>query len=216
MVILNQLNISKDAKTLYINFEVPEGAYFDNVYLDSISIITADKVSQESPNTPSTQFIYKKTYDTQEDKDSALVIDVPALNAAFLNTQDGEPIDSTKPYATVAFDNTDFSKKLFFVYIKTTPVPLNTPCELSDDYTVGVVFDTTVYYQKVMDYSKELIKCCSIPTAFTDFVLRWEAYKAAVETKHYLKAIEFYNLLFKEATSGTLSNGTTKSCGCHG
>lgn len=200
---------------MYINFEVPEGSYFENVYLDSIYIVTSDKVSQQSPDTPPEEFIYKKTYDTTEDKSDILTLKNSDFNAAFNKTNSHkEPIDPTLPYATIPFAGTDLSNNLFFVYIKTTPVPANTPCELSDDYTVGVVFDITKYYQKVMEYTKELTKCCDIPLAFTDFVLRWEAYNAAVETKHYLKAIDFYNLLFNVA-DGHFS-GTTKSCGCHG
>lgn len=53
MILFDQLRISDDGKRLYINAHVNKADYFANVYIDSIVIMTADKVSETAPGTVS-------------------------------------------------------------------------------------------------------------------------------------------------------------------
>ena len=204
MILFDQLRISDDGQRLYINAHVNKADYFKNRYIDSVVIMTADKVSETAPGTPTSDYIYKKEIEGNV-KELDLVL---------------TPLDFTKSWETdpkaIAFNRADMSNTLFFVYIKCKGTPGEcTPCRLDEEITLGVVFDENVLYQRVMDYTKELVADCSIPTEFTDFILLWNAFKAAIETEHYVAAIKFYNKLFGVVRSG-YSNNIIKTCGCNG
>lgn len=204
MIIWNQLRISDDGKRMYINAHVNGASYFDKITIDSIVIMTGDKVSETDPGTPTSDYIYIKKFDN-DTKEINLVL---------------TPSDLSKSWETdanaIAFNRADMSKTLFFVYIKCKGTPEScTPCTLDEQTTLGVVFDENILHQKVMDYTKELVADCSVPTAFTDFILLWYAFKSAIETEHYIPAIKFFNMIFEEVGKGT-SSRTYKSCGCHG
>jgi hypothetical protein len=204
MIIWNQLRISDDGKRMYINAHVNGASYFDKITIDSIVIMTGDRVSETDPGTPTSDYIYIKKFD-DDTKEINLVL---------------SPSDLSRSWETdanaIAFNRADMSKTLFFVYIKCKGTPDScTPCTLDEQTTLGVVFDENILHQKVMDYTKELVADCSVPTAFTDFILLWYAFKSAIETEHYIPAIKFFNMIFEEVGKGT-SSRTYKSCGCHG
>lgn len=204
MILFDQLRISDDGQRLYINAHVNKADYFKNRYIDSVVIMTADKVSETAPGTPTSDYIYKKEIEGNV-KELDLVL---------------TPLDFTKSWETdpkaIAFNRADMSNTLFFVYIKCKGTPGEcTPCRLDEETTLGVVFDENVLYQRVMNYTKELVADCSIPTEFTDFILLWNAFKAAIETEHYVAAIKFYNKLFGVVRS-SYSNNIIKTCGCNG
>lgn len=204
MILFDQLRISDDGQRLYINAHVNKADYFKNRYIDSVVIMTADKVSETAPGTSTSDYIYKKEIEGNVKKLDLVLT----------------PLDFTKSWETdpkaMAFNRADMSNTLFFVYIKCKGTPVEcTPCRLDEETTLGVVFDENVLYQRVMDYTKELVADCSIPTEFTDFILLWNAFKAAIETEHYIAVIKFYNKLFGVVRSG-YSNNIIKTCGCNG
>lgn len=203
MVIFDQLRISEDGKYFYINAHVNEASYFDNVYIDTITIMTSDKVSETDPGSPTKDYIYKKTMD-----DYTKEINLVLTAADFIKVWE---IDVN----AMAFKQADMSNTLFFVYIKCKGTPdASTPCTLDKEITLGVTFDESVLYQKVMDYTKSLADSCCVPTGFIDFILLWNAFKAAVNTEHYIAAIKFFNQLFGVIDKSSI--GITKTCGCHG
>ena len=204
MVLFDQLRISDDGQRLYINVHVNKADYFKNMYIDSVVIMTADKVSETAPGTPTSDYIYKK-----EIEGNVKELDLVLTSLDFTKSWETDP-------KAMAFNKADMSNTLFFVYIKCKGTPGEcTPCRLDEETTLGVVFDENVLYQKVMDYTKELVADCSVPTEFTDFILLWNAFKAAIETEHYVAAIKFYNKLFGVVRSG-YSNNIIKTCGCNG
>lgn len=193
-VIFDQLRISDDGRRMYINAHVNTAKYFKDIYLDSLTIITADKVLETSPTVPSEDFVYRKEFEGNQ-KEFALVL---------------QPVDFNE-----SFSGTTMGNSLFFVYVKVkgTPDPC-TPCTLDEEVTLGVTFDEGLLYQKVMQFTKELADDCQIPVAFTDFILLWNAFKASVETDHFIPAIKYYNMLFDR--SNGVSVEPFKPCGCHG
>ena len=193
-VIVDQLRISDDAKRMYLNLHVNKAEYFDDIYLDSITIMTADKVSETNPSEPTEDYIYKKVFDGNQ-KEADLVLLPTDFNESFMKK--------------------DFSKDLFFVFIKIkgTPDPC-TPCRLDEEITLAVTFDEEMLYQKVMGFTKDLADDCQVPVGFADFILQWNAFKAAIETEHYIPAIKFWKMMFFDANSS--SGITTKPCRCHG
>lgn len=204
MIIFDQLRISDDGKRMYINAHVNKADYFNDIYIDSIVIQTAGKVSETDPGLPTSDYVYIKKAE-ENAKELNLVLEASDLSRSWES-------DSK----AIAFGRGDMSKTLFFVYIKCKGTPGScTPCRLDEETTLGVVFDENVLHQKVMDYTKELVADCSIPSAFIDFILLWNAFKSAIETEHYIPAIKFFNMMFEEVGKSCQSR-IIKTCGCNG
>lgn len=204
MILFDQLRISDDGQRLYINVHVNKADCFKNMYIDSVVIMTADKVSETAPGTPTSDYVY-----TKQIEGNVKELDLVLTSLDFTKSWETDP-------KAMAFNRADMSNTLFFVYIKCKGTPGEcTPCMLDEETTLGVVFDENMLYQRVMDYTKELVADCNIPTEFTDFILLWNAFKAAIETEHYVAAIKFYNKLFGVVRSG-YSNNIIKTCGCNG
>lgn len=201
-VIFDQLRISDDGSKMYVNAHVNKASFFDNVYIDSITIMTSDRVSETAPGTPTEGYIYYQKIDGNE-KELNLVL----TPTDFIRKWESDP-------KAMAFKRSDMSNTLFFVYIKTKNAPdVCTPCLLDEETNLAVTFDENILYQRVMDYTKDLVKDCAVPTGFIDFILLWNAFKASIETEHFVAAIKFFNILF-----GTMDGRITdiKDCGCHG
>lgn len=216
-VIFDQLRISDDGHKLYINAHVNTADYFTNVFIKNITIITADKVSETAPYIPTSDYIYRKDMgESSTLKELNLVIDKGVLDAAYANTDaEGDPIHEG-PTARIPFESSDFSSHLFFVYIGVVGEPGEcTPCALDKEYSLGITFDENLLYQRVMQFTKSLADDCQIPVGFTDFILLWNAFKASIETEHYIPAVKYYNMLFDKSSSAA-SFRTSKPCGCHG
>jgi hypothetical protein len=228
MVQFEQLRVSDDGKKLYIDIHVNKASYFENVYIDSITIIDANSkekdctskdytgISETNPYTPNNNFIYKQTVSGNE-KELHLVLSKADFDAAFTNTNSsGNAINNSKPYAKLAFSKTDFSDSLLFVYVTCKGVNDDcTPCVLdSSKPTIGVTFDEKLLYQRVMCLTKQLADSCNIPKKYIDFILLWNAFKASVETEHFIPAIKYWQMLFEYST--IVNTVTTKGCGCHG
>lgn len=199
MIIFAQLKVSDDGNKLFINAYVNKADYFKDIYIDSVTIMTADKVSENAPELPSTDdegnpvdYIYYKKFE-EDTKYVDLVL-------------------SANDFLTLK--TSDISQTLFFVYIKCRGISTEcTPCTLDELTTVGVTFDDKVLYQKVMNYTKSIADTCNTPTGFMDFILLWNAFKASIETDHYITAIKYWNMLFGKDKEISISY---KDCGCNG
>lgn len=210
MVLFDQLRISDDGQKMYINVRVNPAEYFENIYLDKITIMTADKVSDIAPELFTEEYIYQTVFDDEDVKEANLVLRASDFNERFTKTT--------------------LSKDLFFVYVtcKGVPDPC-TPCRLDEMTTVGVTFDFALLHQRVMNYTKQLVGNCTVPQGFTDFILLWNAFRSAVETEHFIPAIKFYNMLFGIGDERVTRDGSHspyggvegvvhsgRGCGCHG
>jgi hypothetical protein len=192
MVIFDQLRISDNGKVLYLDAHVNKASYFDNIYIERIVIQTQDQVSEADPLSPGDSNVYDVTVTPTK------VVHY-ALNAS---------ADFKTSLGTL-------SNKLLFVYIICNGCPdACTPCRLDERTTLGVTFDEALLYQQVMGYTKELTNSCKMPQDFVDFILNWNAFKASVETEHYIPAIKFWEMLFGKGNA--FAYKTTKPCGCHG
>lgn len=229
MVVFDQLRISDDGKSLYIDAHINLADYFENAFIESITIMTADKVSETASELTTEKYIYKKTFEGDV-KDIHLILGKADFDAAFINVDsEGSPIDTDKPVGKIPYQKDSFSNELFFVYVKGRwdGVPDEClPCSLTSLTTLGVTFDESILYQKVMDYTRQLADSCTIPQGFTDFILLWNAFKASVETEHFVPAIKYYNMIFGRDEKGSpygpygsydsASGIIRKPCGCHG
>lgn len=202
-ILFDQLRISDDGKKVYIDIHVNKAECFDNMYLDSITIMSADQVSETEPNLPTEKYLYYKKFDDGL-KEYSLRLTANDFERRW-------ETDASK----IAFKEKEIQKTLFFVYVRTKGTPCdNVPCTLDELTTLGVTFDKNLMYQQVMNYTRELADDCNIPVGFTDFILLWHAFKAAIETDHFIPAIKFWRKLFGEEHLAV--RGLTRNCGCHG
>lgn len=348
MVTIDQLRISDDGKNLYLDAHINKASYFDNVYMDKVTILTEDQVSELDPLSFGSDYIYQEEVAASGDveqlydkpvvlserqltkkatgdggwmidfsakleatsnaislifsgKFSAFGDSTPVLlvtNADYSASQGtdggnvlfkvygtlydneydpGHPIyrftgkgdvrdnsilkfylyktnsdgthtlvrlDETDdinflhfyymPYSNVKvegkkevhlvlsindfnekFKAKDMTENMFFVYITATGTPASdTPCRLDEMTTLGVTLDYGLIYNNALCYTRELADSCNVPMGFIDFIMNYEALRLAVETEHYLVAIDHFNWL---KNNGCAGNGTiTKGCGCHG
>lgn len=124
--------------------------------------------------------------------------------------------DNSKPVALNSFDTLDLSSHMFFVYIETEGTPTSdVPCTLDEPVTLGVTFDYGTMFNQAMNYTKELINDCQVPQDFINYMLTYDALKLAIETDHYVPAIQFWKNLTQGSYFGN-SGYSTKPCGCHG
>jgi len=234
MVIFSQLRISDDGKKMYINFHVNSASYFKDVTLESVTVISALsdngelQISETDCTPPTDNYIYKKVYE-EGIKEDYIVLDSTILDEAFVNTDSQGEAKHEGATAKAAFLGESFSNNLYFVYVKCTiPEESLNPCvpcsSASAMTTLGVTFDESEFYQKVMQFTKDLGADCTIPKGFTDFILLWNAFKASVETEHYIPAVKYYQILFdkgiySQSTNVSYNSSTgviNKPCGCHG
>ena len=195
MIIYDQLRISDDGKRLYINAHVNKASLFEGTTIEKLCICLGSKVYETTTIDPECNgVIYSKDYEEgTKEINEVISIDDPSL----------------------LYNKTTF-KDLLFVYVKCAGIPEDASCYVSVcDYVLGVVFDENLLYQRVMGYTKELANDCQMPLDFMDFILLWNAFKASIETEHYIPAIKYYNMLFDE-TKDNASYTTYKTCGCHG
>ena len=191
MIIFDRLQISNDGRLLYLDIHVNQATLFDNIYIDKVVIQTSDQVSEADPLSPGDSYIYQQVVDGNT-KELHL-----ALNA---NTDFETTLDT-------------LSNKLLFVYVVCKGIPdACTPCRLDEMTTLGVTFDDSLLYQQIMQYTNELSQDCETPKGFIDFILLWNGFKAAIETEHYIPAIDFWKKMFDKKNSLI----TSKPCGCHG
>ena len=204
MIVYDQLRVSDDGKQLYIDAHVSLASCFDGVTIQSLYICLGSQVYETLTIDPeSNGYIYKKEYREN----------VREIHECISIEDD-----------SLVYNKTSFSKDLFFVYVGCNTVPEGCECYASiGKYVLGVTFDENLLYQKVMQFTKALADDCNIPVAFTDFILLWNAFKASVETEHYIPAIKYYNMLFGMDVEGNsygaydkTSGMIHKLCGCHG
>lgn len=190
MVIFDKLVLSDDRTKLLIDAHISDASYYDDRFIEGVYIDTQETVLEHFDN-PSDNPIY--TYK-------------PEINVKERTVH----LEITK--AMMPTFTGDFSKTLFFVFIKTKGTfPSNTPCGQDNPYTLGVTFDEALVYNKVMQYVKEVSKDCEIPKGFIDLILRLETLKISLKTKHYAQAEKMFNLLISN-----IESKQTVTCNCNG
>lgn len=188
MIIFNTLSIT-EGKNLNIKVAVTDLEYYKDITLKKITICTEGQISETNPEDYGEDFVYQKELSGKEYADT--------LCAELFNEK---------------YTEHSLSGHMFFIFIECQGTPAaNTPCGMDNMTTLGVIFDSEILYKIAMNYTKELANTCIIPQYFKDFILKYNAFKFALNTGHYLVAIKFFKDLINSATSPI-----TKPCGCHG
>ena len=178
MVQFNELRINPEGTKLIIDVSVKNSSYYNNVYIDSISIDTQDTFSTSGP---SSSKIYTKTLEGNN-KSIKLELGIGDIVPSLL-------------------DN------MFFVWVKTKGTPsADTPCGEDNTLILGVTIALYPLYQKAFGYIKELEKKCVTPKGFIDFILQLKALQLAIRTGHYTQAIKYWEKFFKGKIEETITN----------
>ena len=187
MIEFKELRVTPDGKTLIIDAAVKDLSYYDNVYIDSLTIDTQDTYS-ESGSSTNPLFHYEVSSVSDENKKRIRL----ELNSSVL----GKPITGN----------------MFFVYITVKGTPAaDTPCGLDNVTTLGVTADLYPFYKSSINHMKELENECEPSKNFIDSLLRFKAFELSIRTGHYTQAIKCWNKFFKEVKSNTVNT----ICRCH-
>lgn len=198
MVTIDQLRISEDGKTLYLDAHVSEAKYFDNVYLDKITILTEDQISELDPLSYGDDYVYQGDVETISSSTNVKEIHLVLCTLDF----------------NEKFCKKTFSDNMFFVYISCKGTPAyDTPCGMDEMTTLAVVLDYKLIFDNAMCYTKEFANTCDIPMSFIDFILNYEALKISISTGHYLSAIERFRWMKSNGCAGGKAI-TARGCGC--
>ena len=168
MVQFNELRINPEGTKLIIDVSVKDSVYYENVYIDTISIDTQDTFIDSGPSS----------------------------NVAYTNTLAGNN-KSVRLELGIGDLLPSLLDNMFFVYIRTKGTPAaNTPCGMDNITTLGVVSNLYPLYQHAFSYIKELSDTCSIPKNFINYILQYKAFELAVKTGHYTEAIKYWKRFF--------------------
>lgn len=188
MIEFKELRVTPDGKTLIIDVAVKDLSYYDDVYIDSLTIDTQDTYSESGLST-NPIFYYEVASVSDKNKKRIRL----ELNSSVL----GKPITGN----------------MFFVYITVKGTPAaDTPCGLDNVTTLGVTADLYPFYKSSINYMKELENECEPSKNFIDSLLRFKAFELSIRTGHYVQAIKYWNKFFKEVRSNTVNT----ICRCHG
>ena len=197
MVIFNECRIDKEGKHLIIDVSIDNLLYYENIYLESITIDTDETFIE---NGPSSNPIYRRKLSISSG--SSLVPEV-----------------STKPrnirlkltYRELSLNTLD--NNILFVYIGVGGVPdPDTPCGMDNKYSVAVAVNMRPIYNKPMSFIKELEETCTASKGFIDMILRFKAFELSLKTGNFTTAIKQWDKLLKNKGIVVLNRG----CDCNG
>lgn len=189
MVHFNELKITPNGKHLIIDVSVLNESYYDNVYLDSIVIDNQDTFTD---NGPSSTPIYEYTIPDQISK-----LTKKSVSPKHVRLNLGEIELGTL-------------NGLYFIYVRTKGMPSpETPCDMDNVTTLGVVTNMYPFYHKAIGFIRELASNCIVPQGFIDYILRLKALELAVKTGNYTDAVKYFNNFFSGKAAVK-----TGGCGC--
>lgn len=164
MIEFNKLIIIPYNKGLYIDCQIMDMPYFEDVYLDKIIIDTQDTYTSSGPSKVP---VYSKTI---EGNTKSIQLTVP----------DTELLVSP-------------NETIFFVYVtaKGTPKP-ETPCGLDMTVAMAACVDSYSIYRIALNYLSEAYESCSIPKHLIDFILRYKAFQISLKTRDFPLAISYW------------------------
>lgn len=103
------------------------------------------------------------------------------------------------------------SDDLLFVWVLTTDVPEDSPCNMRATIGLRVVYNKWKIYSDSMNYIKT-IDNCNPSLEMINYMLRLMAFKMSLEAGNYLQAIKYWNEFFNMKYKDCI----IRRCGCNG
>lgn len=168
MVQFNELRITHDKNNLIIEVQVIDHEFYENVYIDSISI---DNQRTYLGKQPSEDVVY--TYEHPEDSNDKLL------------------------RLTISSEELPLIGNLFFVYVTTKGAPhVDTPSDLANVRTLDVVTDLQPIYEAVLKIASQVEETCDGDDKLVDLILKINALDLTLKTSNYPLAIKYWNKYF--------------------
>lgn len=217
MIKINEARIMPEGDCMIIDVQIHNLEYYDNVYLDSITIDTQDTYIH---NGPSQNPIYHNELGGLENK----IYSVPEhKNCNPVETEEDNKYcftqkDIEKGYKSIRLVlnkqdllNTDLNNNMFFIYItaKGTLSP-NTPCGYDTNKIMIALVNLYPIFHKSVCLLKQLNNRCDIPKELIQFILQVKAIDIAIKAGQYPIALEHWKIL-----KGKNSIKNNK-CNCNG
>jgi len=205
MIVFDELRVTNDAQTLVIDVRIRKEEIYKDVHITNIVVGTHKTYKEGSLNGEGTTIPFNILNKYTDSNDHVLLR---------LENYDLNPVakKDSKEYI-------DLEKDLIYVYVNTTPLNNSNcpslPCDMMQTHNIGVTLYMGNIYNLFMRYMNELNnKSCDnqVPQNLIDLILRYTALTTAIDSKHFIKANEFYTKWF----SGDKFNMTESNCGCHG
>lgn len=165
MVEFNKLMILPCNQGIYIDANVLDMPYFNDVYIDSIVIDTQDTFDNSGP---SKSPLYTYTIDG-----------------------DNKSIKMTVNAEELLVNNLDTT--MFFIYIITKGnFAANTPCGSDVRSTMAVAVNMEPIYRRSIKLLQQAYDDCEVPRGLIDFILRYNAFKTCLKTRDFSLAIIYW------------------------
>lgn len=171
MLQFNELRVSPDGKYLFIDVEVQNLDYYENVYIQSLYMNVYSK---------SNDFV-----DTMPDDKSILIWEEPEE-------------DSTVKHIRKVIDIDTIGDNLFFIYAVAKGEPAeDTPCGGKESILTGITYNKSLLYKKAMS-AINTIEDCTPSKELIDFILSTNAFTLSTEVGDYRSAINYWNETVKK------------------
>lgn len=206
MVIFDDLYINEAGDKLIINAHMDEAEWFEDMYISELIIDTQN--TYLSSNTPSSSPIYSKlftnVYDILEGEDIK-GLDKKELNK--YNTRRISLILDKRDFGNIP----DFSKNIYFVYIKVGGIPKpDTPCGKDQINHLGVSYYKKPILASLIGDISGFTKDCGTPSrVLIDSILKFKSLETSIKVGAFSNAIRFWNKFYKDK-----NNPVGKGCGC--
>lgn len=177
MVEFNKLLVLPCNRGLYIDCNILDLPYFENVYIDKVIIDNQNTYTLEGPSS------------------------TPIYSAVIEGNQ--KKIQLTISSNDLLID----SDSVFFVYVVTKGTPRSDiPCGLDNSIVVESCVDTYSIYRQALKYIKDECNRCEPSLSFIDFILRFKAFQLALKTKDFLLAIKYWRRFINQPSITKTNN----------
>lgn len=193
MINFNDLRITPDGETLFINAQVAPYTYFENMYISAIAVYNEDTVTfTDGGNGISGTPLYSQDISSFQLKEYSWNLTTNDLKTSEIT------IDT-------------LSGHIFYVVITVDGIPSpDTPCSMDNRYTIGIVLNwQPIYHQGINNMKCVVNNCCTISKDFIDYILRLKSFELAIKTAQY----ELANTKFKQWFKYT-EEVNMLPCGC--
>ena len=208
MVRFNELRITEDRKCLIVDCEIEPIGLYANMYIDEIRLDYYKNV--DSSGLPTT-----KSYLMWQHKEGD-----PEMKGVRTSAKEQDIIDAG--FDIDLLDDGLFRDGLFFVTVICSGAPSSVastlPCGTDVDRESQAVIDWKGFYERGMQFISSMYGCgadkCAIPAGFEDFVLLWNALKAAIAVCDWPMVAKLWDRITRSGMCGRPNVGLGSACGC--
>lgn len=200
MIVFDELRITNDGEYLIIDARVRKEDIYSEVTIKSVTVGTHKNYSEGESKGTVINFNLLNQYN--DDRRILLKLGNSDLNPI--------AIEGEKNYINLKED-------LIYIYVDTYPLNTNCdlPCDMMQTHNIGVTLYMGNMYNTFMEHMNELnMRSCdnNVPQNLIDLILRYTALTTALDSKHFIKANEFYEKWFTDDRYNIFKS----NCGCNG